>query len=167
MLDVLSFVYETYWHSDACPELPALQRKLCAVGFDDDEVQTALMWLEDLKSAARSLPRTHAPPSERRDLGLSEPPSAPPHSMRLLSAAEQSHIGQQSWGFLLFLISAGALPAERLELVLERLMATPGDPIQVDELKLIVLMVFWSLNEEPDALVLDELCDNRTERIGH
>jgi Smg protein len=37
----------------------------------------------------------------------------------------------------------------------------------VDDLKLIVLMVFWSLGEEPDALVLDELCDNREARVGH
>jgi Smg protein len=30
-----------------------------------------------------------------------------------------------------------------------------------------VLMVFWGLGEEPDALVLDELCDNPATRLAH
>jgi Smg protein len=46
-------------------------------------------------------------------------------------------------------------------------MARSSEDLSVDDLKLIVLMVFWSLDEEPDALVLDELCDNRAERVGH
>ena len=32
---------------------------------------------------------------------------------------------------------------------------------------LIILMVFWSFGQEPDALVLDELCDDTTDRVGH
>jgi Smg protein len=46
-------------------------------------------------------------------------------------------------------------------------MATPGDPLALDDLKIIVLMVYWSLGEEPDALVLDELCDDTSDRIAH
>jgi Smg protein len=37
----------------------------------------------------------------------------------------------------------------------------------LDDLKVIILMVFWSFGLEPDALVLDELCDDATERIAH
>jgi Smg protein len=46
-------------------------------------------------------------------------------------------------------------------------MATPGDPVALDELKIIVLMVHWSTGVEPDALVLDELCDDTSDRIAH
>ena len=45
------------------------------------------------------------------------------------------------------------------EIVIDRAMAAPGDPVSLDDLKIIVLMVYWSFGEEPDALVLDELCD--------
>jgi Smg protein len=29
------------------------------------------------------------------------------------------------------------------------------------------LMVYWSVGEEPDALVLDELCDDADDRVAH
>ena len=53
------------------------------------------------------------------------------------------------------------------EIVIDRAMAAPGDPVCLDDLKIIILMVYWSLGEEPDALVLDELCDDTTDRIAH
>jgi Smg protein len=46
-------------------------------------------------------------------------------------------------------------------------MAAPGCPLALEDLKIIVLMVFWSFGEEPDALILDELCDDASDRVGH
>ncbi|MDE2398930.1 MAG: DUF494 family protein, partial [Burkholderiales bacterium] len=40
-------------------------------------------------------------------------------------------------------------------------------PIELEDLKIIVLMVFWSLGEEPDSLVLDELFVAPEERLIH
>ena len=37
----------------------------------------------------------------------------------------------------------------------------------LEDLKIIVLMVYWSFGQEPDALVLDELCDDPEDRIAH
>jgi Smg protein len=28
-------------------------------------------------------------------------------------------------------------------------------------------MVFWSFGQEPDALILDELCEDPAERVAH
>ena len=53
------------------------------------------------------------------------------------------------------------------EIVIDRAMAAPGDPVALDDLKIIVLMVYWSFGEEPDALVLDELCDDAEDRTAH
>jgi Smg protein len=39
--------------------------------------------------------------------------------------------------------------------------------LALDDFKVIVLMVFWSAGLEPDALVLDELCDDPQNRIAH
>jgi Smg protein len=88
-------------------------------------------------------------------------------AMRVYSQAEQEHLGAECLGFVSFLESAGVLPGGMREIVLERAMATPGDPLALDELKIIVLMVHWSTGVEPDALVLDELCDDATLRIAH
>ena len=53
------------------------------------------------------------------------------------------------------------------EVVVDRAMAAPGGPVSLDDLKIIVLMVYWSVGEEPDALVLDELCDDTAGRLPH
>ena len=55
MFEVLVFVYEHYWRGDACPEPQQLGRKLSAHGFDADEIQDALAWLDGLHLAAQSI----------------------------------------------------------------------------------------------------------------
>ena len=167
MFEVLAFVYENYWRGDACPTRPALQRKLNAVGFDDAEVQLALVWLEELRNAALRLPSHVGTQLTGDGAGQAFTPVTTTTAMRVLTTAEQARLGCAGWGLLVFLTTAGGLPWERLELVMDRAMATTDHELSQDDLKLIVLMVFWSLGEEPDALVLDELCDNRTVRIGH
>ncbi|MDH5340031.1 MAG: DUF494 domain-containing protein, partial [Rubrivivax sp.] len=56
-----------------------------------------------------------------------------------------------------FLESAGVLPPAMREMVVDRATAVGVGPMDLEEVKIIVLMVFWSLGEEPDALILDEL----------
>lgn len=162
MFEVLVYVYENYWQGDACPELPQLGRKLMAVGFEADEIQAALIWLDGLNTAAQStqiyLPKTD-PAKEM------QPQS--PGSMRAYSTAEQEQIGSAALGFISFLESSGVLPPNMREIVIDRAMATPDSPVELDDLKIIVLMVYWSFGQEPDALLLDELCDDTSARVGH
>lgn len=170
MFEVLVYVYENYWQGDACPELPQLGRKLTAAGFDAEEIREALVWLEGLNVAAQgtqiNLPaRT---PSDLPDAATASgirPQSA--KSLRVYSVAEQGYLGAQSLGFVSFLESSGVLPPHMREIVIDRAMAAPGDPVTLDDLKIIVLMVYWSFGEEPDALILDELCDDAQFRIAH
>lgn len=164
MFEVLVYVYENYWQGDACPELPQLGRKLTSVGFEADEIQAALIWLDGLNTAAQStqiyLPSVDA---SRHDIVRAQSPG----SMRAYSVAEQEHIGSAALGFVSFLESSGVLPPQMREIVIDRAMATPGNPVELDNLKIIVLMVYWSFGQEPDALVLDELCDDTSDRVGH
>lgn len=159
MFEVLVFVYENYWRGDACPEPQQLERKLSAHGFEADEIQEALAWLDGLNFAAQST-------------RLDEPAEAPSasqsiHSMRVYSVAEQDHLGAQSLGFISFMESSGVLDPALREIVVDRAMAAPGGPVSLDDLKIIVLMAYWSMGREPDALVLDELCDDATGRLPH
>ena len=169
MFEVLVYVYENYWQGAACPELDRLGRKLMAAGFDADEIQQALVWLEGLNVAARgtqlSAPDTCSEPSPASRPSDVQAQSS--NSLRVYSVAEQTHLGAQSLGFVSFLDTAGVLAPHMREVVLDRAMAAPGDPVALDDLKIIVLMVFWSFGKEPDALLLDELCEDSEGRLAH
>jgi Smg protein len=150
MFDVLVYLYENYWRPDACPDHAQLTRKLSSVGFETDEIQEALSWLDGLASAAESYVGEQGP-----------------MSLRVYSPREQEHLGDTSIGFISFLESAGVLPPPMREMVIDRASAIPGDPLDLEDLKIIVLMVFWSLGEEPDALILDELFVAEEDRLIH
>jgi Smg protein len=150
MFDVLVYLYETYGRPDACPDHAQLHRKLSAVGFEKDEIQEALRWLDGLAAAAQSLDGAQQP-----------------QSLRIYTATEREQLGDESIGFISFLESAGVLPPPMREMVIDRATAAGEAPIEVEDLKVIVLMVFWSLGEEPDALILDELSAAPDERVIH
>jgi Smg protein len=150
MFDVLVYLYETYWRPDACPDHAQLTRKLSAAGFESDEIQEALSWLDGLAGAAQSYS------GKQSALGV-----------RVYSAHEHERLGEESIGFISFLESAGVLPPPMREMVIDRATAIGAGPIDLEDLKVIVLMVFWSLGEEPDALILDELFVAPEERVVH
>ncbi len=152
MFDVLIYVYETYWHPEACPEPGQLSRKLSAAGFETDEISDALDWLQGLERAA----------TEVQALG-----AAHSDSIRLYTADELDCLGVDAIGYLNFLESAGTLKPHLRELVVERAVATGIKQLPLEQLKTIVLMVFWRLNEEPDALILDELFVESDDRVVH
>ena len=150
MFDVLVYLYENYWRPDACPEPQQLRRKLSAVGFEREEIQDALRWLDGLASNADAVTAHQGP-----------------GSIRLYTDAEREVLGDESVGFIAFLESAGVLPPPMREMVIDRATAVGDGPIDLDDLKIIVLMVFWSLGQEPDALVLDELFVDPEDRVIH
>jgi Smg protein len=150
MFDVLVYLYENYWRPDACPEHDQLTRKLSAVGFENDEIQEALNWLDGLAEGS------HGPAVAQSS-----------DSLRVYTDAERELLGDESIGFLSFLESSGVLPADMREMVLDRAKAVGSGPIALEDLKVIVLMVFWSLGEEPDALILDELFVGADQRLIH
>lgn len=164
MFEVLVFVYENYWRGDACPELQQLGRKLSAHGFEPEEIQEALTWLDGLHLAAQGMRPSFSAEADAHAAAL---PHQSAYSLRVYSVAEQDHLGAECLGFVSFLEGAGVLPPAMREIVVDRAMAAPGDPVSLDDLKIIVLMVYWSFGEQPDALVLDELCDDTRRRVPH
>jgi len=150
MFDVLVYLYEHYWQSDACPEADLLERKLAAVGFEADEVREALSWLDGLQA-----------------LSGHEGVDQSSLSQRVYGFDEVEHLGSDALGFIQFLESAGVLSSRLREVVIDRAMAIDGAPISLEDLKIIVLMLFWSLGEEPDALILDELFVEPEDRLIH
>ncbi|MBK7002408.1 MAG: DUF494 domain-containing protein [Rhodoferax sp.] len=165
MFEVLAFVYENYDAGDSWPEPAHLERKLNAVGFEADEIDDALTWLTGLHAAARGSigfagTTQHKPPQP----WLCEPQTS---SVRIYPVFERNHLGRRCLGFIHFLESSGALSASMREVVIERALAAPGAPVSLNALKLIVLMVYWSFGQQPEPLVLDELCYDGSGRVAH
>jgi Smg protein len=150
MFDVLVYLYEHYWRPDACPEADLLARKLSAVGFEEEEISEALTWLDGLQAVSQ---HEVLPPSEGR--------------ARVYNEVELDRLGPEALGFLQFLESAGVLTPTLREVVMDRVVAVPRGPVALDDFKILVLLVFWSLGEEPDALILDELFVDDEDRLIH
>src|SRR5262245_39049848 len=106
MFDVLVYVYENYWRPDACPEHDQLTRKLSAVGFESEEIEDALTWLDGLTQGAQVAAQAQSA-----------------RSQRLYTEAERELLGEASLGFISFLESSGVLAPSMRETVLDRAKA--------------------------------------------
>ena len=80
---------------------------------------------------------------------------------------EVDRLGTKAIGFLSFLEQAGQLTPTQREIVIERALATDETPIDLEMLKVIVLMVLWSQQADIDALLLEELLDDGGEHSVH
>ena len=150
MFNVLVFLYENYWQPNVPLDFSRLTNQLTSWGFEGDEVQKIVTWFENLTDAALSYQDT-----QNRQ------------SMRIFTPAEQDHFDPECLGFLSFLESAGVLSASMREMVMDCAATIDQPPVTLKDLKIIVLMVFWSLGKEPDVLILDELFVNASERSIH
>lgn len=145
MFDVLVYLYETYYRPDACPDSEALVKKLSAVGFEEEEISRALGWLTDLAEATNALAEGH-------------PQQFPASSgVRIYAHQELDVLGIEAVGFLQFLEAAKVIDSVQREIIIERALAADEEPVSLDKLKVIVLMVLWSQGKEPDGLIFDEL----------
>ncbi len=152
MFDVLVYLFENYYRTEAYPDQDTLQRKLHAAGFENDDIHDALDWLNLL---------TRAP-----DDGLPESLDAR-ISFRGYTADELAKLSLESRGFIAFLEGAEILTPLLRELIVERVMALPDEVVGLDKLKVIVLMVLWTRRGNVDALILDELLPDGEMRQIH
>lgn len=154
MFDILVYLYETYYRPDACPEPEALARKLSAVGFDEEEISEAIVWLNDLNEMA----------------GEDVNPAFASSGTRFYVEQEYDALGTPAVGFIQFLESAKVLTPVQREIVIERALALEESPVGLGKLKIIVLMLLWSQGKEPDALMFDDLFgsdDEQAPRLLH
>lgn len=156
MIDVLMYLYETYWRPDACPPPEQLTRKLSAAGFERAEIEEALNWLRGLAVANATAPAARILSSN----ASSAASSSAQRTQRIYTAQEQDALGIEGTNIIAALERQGKLSAQTRELLIERALASGQHPMDSDDLKVMLLIVFWSLDEEPDPLVLDELFED-------
>jgi len=129
ILDVLLYLFEHYFSED--PDLvrdrDTLQNSLIQAGFSPTEIKKAFDWLDALadQRPAVNVARVDGP-------------------VRIYHGPELDKLDVEGRGFLMFLEQHGILDANQRELVLDRAMALDQDELDLDDLKLVVLMVLFN-----------------------
>lgn len=152
MFDILVYLFENYFHTDACPDPEQLALKLSAAGFEDEEISEALEWLDGLQQVG----------SDSRP-GI----AADNTSIRCYSDEESAKLDIECRGFLAFLENSGVLSPLTREMIIERAMALPGSGVSLSRMKIIVLMVLWNQHQAMDTLILEELLSSDDARFVH
>jgi Smg protein len=150
MFDILVYVFENCHQADVSHDPERVARKLSAAGFDDSDISAALAWLAGV---ARTPQRSLAPLPESRT------------AFRAFAPKELAKLDADCRGFLLFLERSGILSPGTRELVIERALATAGDALSLEQMKLIVVMVLWHQQAPASRLVAEELLSVRGARL--
>jgi Smg protein len=134
VVDVLIYLFQNYMDTDEenTPDPDSLRDELLEAGFPNKEVSRAFEWLESL--------------SEHQPIGMLSTPS-----FRVYSVPEKSRLDTECRGFLMFLEHTGILSSTSRELVIDRVMALHDDPITLENLKWVVLMILFSQPSEEIA----------------
>lgn len=141
MFDILLFLFESYFDLGSYPDHDKLSKKLTAAGFEGEDIDQALVWLSGL----RQLTRDEYPECINRA------------GFRIYSDHEQRRISSDALLFLNFWEQNQFITPIEREMIVDRAVALDRDNLQLDKVKLIMLMVLWSQHEELDPMLIEDL----------
>jgi Smg protein len=156
MFEVLVYLFETYYAAESYPDPDTITRTLSQAGFENRDIHDALAWLQDLAANV-----------ETGDAPVAQGPLAASTGQRIYAASEMAKLTADARGFIVFLESAGVLSPLVRELIVERAMAAANDPVELEDIKIIALMVLWTREGSVDSLVLDALLPDGEPRSLH
>jgi len=142
MYDILVFLFENCQQADLAYDRERVAKKLSAAGFEHSDISEALHWLAGMARAPQ---------------GVREPLPDTRSSFRAYAPRELAKLDAGCRGFLLTLEQSGILSAETRELVIERALAASGESLNLEQLKLVVLMVLWNQQTPTSRLVAEDL----------
>ncbi len=136
MFEALVYMFENYIDTQFRPDNNTLTKELFAAGFDEEDINGACDWFNQLESMT-------AKPE------LFQMANAA--NSRIFTEIELKKISAESIGFILFLVQANILNTSQRELVLELAMNLPQASIGIEEMRWIVLMTTWGASKSgPD-----------------
>nr|MBP6079532.1 DUF494 domain-containing protein [Xanthomonadales bacterium] len=129
VLSVLVYLFQHYFlgEPDTVHDRDSLQSELIDAGFDALHVGKAFDWLADLQDDTGSAPRL-----------------APSQPLRVFASEEMDLLDADCRGFLLALEQRGVLDADARERVIERALALEQSPVDLHDLKWVVLLVLYN-----------------------
>lgn len=142
VMAVLIYMFENHMQSNCGlqkEKLP-LVSKLREAGFEQDDINSAFVWLDHLSIANGSL----------NDQALKQS-----KSVRIYSDYEYERLGMENFSFIIFLQALKILNPITQELVIDCLFAMQGE-ITLADVKWAVLIVLFHKPEEKKALQLME-----------
>jgi Smg protein len=142
MYDILVYVFENCQQYEVSHENDRVAKKLSAAGFDDSDISEALTWLAGV---VRGPHRSVAP---LPDSGA---------GFRAYAPKELARLDAECRGLLIYFEQSAILTPQTREHVIERALATTGDGLTVEQLKLIVLMVLWNQQMPSSRLIAEDL----------
>jgi len=132
MFEVLVYMFENYIDTQFRPDDNTLSKELSAAGFDEEDINGAFDWFNQLESS-----------TEKPELFQ----QATHANTRIFTDLELKKISGESIGFILFLVDAKILNSAQRELVLELAMSLPQAEISIEEMRWIVLMTTWGASK--------------------
>ena len=151
MYEVLVFLFENCQQAELAYDRERVAKKLSAAGFEHSEISEALHWLAGMTRTPR---RVREPLPDARS------------SFRAYAPRELAKLDAECRGFLLTLEHSGILSAETRELAIERALAASGEKLNLEQLKLVVLMVLWNQKTPTSRLVAEDLFSTPHARLA-
>jgi Smg protein len=145
MFDILVYLVENYFHSGDFPDAETISKRLSAAGFEDDDISEALNWLSGFEQAEQGKTFEAFDSSQ---------------GFRIYADEELSSLTADARGFLLFLENSGIITALQREIIVERILAIAEPGVDLEKIKLIVLMVLWNQQQPVEGLVLELLASS-------
>ena len=145
MFDILVYLVENYFHNGQLPDAETISKRLSAAGFEDDDISEALSWLSGFDQSS--------------GIG-SEATFVHSRGFRVYADEELANLTAEARGFILFLEDSNIISAQQRELIIERVLALAEPGVDLEKIKLIVLMVLWNQQQAVDSLVLELLASS-------
>lgn len=130
LVDVLIYLFENYMEGEtqAPTDQRQLEDELAQAGFSKGEIQKAFHWLDELADGAKA----------------AEGFTSTDRSMRIYDETESVQLDVDARGLLLSLEQKRILDPISRELVVERALALEHQPVTLDELKWIAMLVLMN-----------------------
>lgn len=141
MFDILIFLFESYFDAGSYPETDRLSAKLSAAGFEEDDINQAVLWLSGLRELSAA----------------SYPESINQSGLRCYTEYEGMRIGDEGLRFIAFWERNKIITPIEREMIIDRVIALGRDKLSLDKVKLIALMVLWNQHDELDPLLIEDL----------
>lgn len=140
MIQVAAFLIENFPDIQACPSGNDLGVLLEQAGFEESDINDALMVVQLLV-----------------DTPVDNTSFAQTDALRVYSVDEVAVLDVDICSLLYFLESSQTINALQRELIIHALMHLPYDDISLDMAKVMTLLVLWAHRSELPILIGDEL----------
>jgi len=140
MFEILMYLFESYIDAGSYPAPDKLSRKLSAACFEGEDIDEALTWLSALR-----LQNSDSYPAILNHSG-----------MRFFAELEFQRISAEARQFLLFAEQQSMISAVEREIIIDRAVALQQKDLELEKLKLIMLIVLWDRHQDLSPLLIED-----------